>query len=213
MQDKLLLLGGAVFVFCSQLPFLGAGYGNDPDAWQMVNVARQIARTGEYTASRLPGYPLPELVYSALYSLVGKESSFIFNGATALLSAAAFLSFSLILRRCRSEDYILGGLALAFTPAVFINSTNSMDYVWALTFILASTFFILSDKTLIGAIFLGFAIGSRLTSGVMILPLVLLFIQQGKEDNIRKVGGFFLVICFVGVLFFAPVFMRYGLGF
>jgi len=213
MHKRLLLLVVTFFVFCSRLPFLGAGYGNDPDAWQMANVARQIAETGEYTASRLPGYPLPELTYSALYLLIGKENPFIFNCVTALMSASAFLIFSLILKKFRAKDYILGGLALVFTPVIFINSTNSMDYVWALTFILASTFFILSDKTLIGAVFLGFAIGSRITSGVMLLPLAFLIIQQGEKDNFRTIVSFFSAACLIGALFFVPVFLRYGSGF
>lgn len=212
MRERLLLLGVALFVFFSRLPFLDAGYGNDPDAWQMANVAQHLAHTGEYAASRLPGYPLPEFVYS-LFSLVGLGKPIIFNSATALLSSVGFLLFSLILKICGSKDYVLGGLALAFTPVVFINSTNSMDYIWALTFILASTFFVLIDKTLIGAVFLGLAIGSRVTSGVMLLPLIILIMRQHRKDNLRVLVGFSLVTCTIGALFYAPVFFKYGSGF
>ncbi|NIT61732.1 MAG: hypothetical protein GWN00_37695, partial [Aliifodinibius sp.] len=170
MSEQLLILGFAILIFCSRLPFLSAGYGNDPDAWQMANAARHIAAMGEYRASRLPGYPIPEMVYALIWS----SGPFTFNGITAFLSAVGFIFFVLILRVIRSQNYILGGLALAFSPTIFINSTNAMDYIWGLTFILGSVYFVLIDRTLIAAILLGFAIGSRITSGAMLLPLSLL---------------------------------------
>lgn len=210
----MLLLGVTLLVFLSRYPFLNAGYGNDPDAWLIANVAQHLARTGEYTASRLPGYPLPEFVYSVYY-LMGLGKPIILNGTTALLSSVGFLLFSLILKICGSKDkdYILGSLALAFTPIIFINSTNSMDYIWALTFILASTFFVLIDKILIGAAFPGLAIGSRVTSGAMLLPLIILIMRRHQKDNLGMLVGFSLVTSVIGALFYVPVFLRYGPGF
>ncbi|MEP6937397.1 MAG: hypothetical protein ABI871_04945, partial [Chthoniobacterales bacterium] len=56
----LMLVGVAL----SRLPFLDAGYGVNVDAWRVARAARHIAQTGEYEASRFPGYPVHEIVCS-----------------------------------------------------------------------------------------------------------------------------------------------------
>jgi hypothetical protein len=53
---QFLLATGLVLV--SGVPFLGPGYGPDPEAWRVAWAARVIATTGHYEASRFPGYPL-----------------------------------------------------------------------------------------------------------------------------------------------------------
>ncbi len=121
-------------VFVSRLPFLGAGHGTDPDAWALVDAARSICETGQYTASRLPGYPLPELIGALLW----RGGPLVLNGCTALFSAWAAASFIRSAKVLGSADPLLAGLALAMTPVVFVNSVNSMDTVWALALILAS---------------------------------------------------------------------------
>ncbi|MCB0037016.1 MAG: hypothetical protein KDE51_23460 [Anaerolineales bacterium] len=209
MSEKLSIIGLSILVFCSRLPFLNTGYGNDPDAWAIANAARHIATTGEYSASRLPGYPVPEL----LYALIWPSTPFILNAVTALLSAIGFIFFVLILRTVKSQNYMWGGLALAFSPVIFIHSTNAMDYIWGLTFILGSTYLVLRGNTLTAALFLGIAIGCRITSGAMLLPLLLLVIHQRGNVDKKLLVKFTVIACGTGALFFIPVVSEYGLGF
>jgi hypothetical protein len=211
-KPTLLVCALTALVFLSRLPFLGAGYGNDPDAWSMANAAGHIARTGEYMASRLPGYPLPELTY-ALMTRLGLAEPEFFNGMTALLSAVGSLLFVYILKAHGSRDAALGGLALAFTPVYFINSTNSMDYVWGLTLVLAGTACILRDQIPAAAVCLGLAIGCRLTSGAMLLPLSVLIIWRRGRAKPAAILGFCALACAVGALFYVPAVSRYGLRF
>jgi len=199
----------ALIVLLSRLPFLNAGYGNDPDAWQMANAARSIATTGEYTASRLPGYPLPEIIYS----LIGLHNPIFFNVITAALSAIAFSLFILILWQVHARHYLLAGLTLAFCPVIFINSTNAMDYVWALTFILASTYLVLTKRTLGAAMCLGLAIGCRITSGAMLLPLSLMLVHAEGKIVVRSLLKFVVIACLFGAICFVPVFLYYGPAF
>ena len=50
----------AAGVFLTRLPFVWSGFGTDTDTWKFASAVREIADTGRYTASRLPGYPLME---------------------------------------------------------------------------------------------------------------------------------------------------------
>src|SRR5207245_1842743 len=75
----------AAGVALSRAPFLAPGYGTDTDAWKLAYAARFIATQGRYLASRLPGYPIQELV-SALF---WKGGPLALNGPTALFSVLA----------------------------------------------------------------------------------------------------------------------------
>lgn len=80
----------AVMVLASRLPFLGAGYGVNVDAWRVARAARNIALSGHYEASRLPGYPIQEIVSSWLW----RGGPWALNGASAVLSVAALAGFA-----------------------------------------------------------------------------------------------------------------------
>ncbi len=124
----------AVVVFLSRVPFLRNGLGTDPDAWRVANTARSIALSGMYSYSRPPGYPFQEIFYSLMWN----ASPILFNAVSAIFSVVAFVFFALILSRINCRRPIFGAMALVFIPVVFINSTTSMDYVWALAFILGT---------------------------------------------------------------------------
>lgn len=207
--DAIILALCALGVLISRFPFLSAGYGMDSDAWRVANAARSIAVSGIYSASRLPGYPLQEY----FYSLIWKAGPFTFNLVTATLSAFGFIFFALILRHVGSKDFILFGLALVFTPVIYINSTNSLSDVWALTLILGSIYSVHIRRYFIGGLFLGLAIGCRITSALLIVPILLTSIVQVKRLDLKAVLTFSSVSFLLGIAAFIPVFLRYGLDF
>jgi membrane-bound ClpP family serine protease len=167
----LAFFGGILVVtFLSRVPFLDAGYGRINDAWRVATAAREIATSGRYTASRFPPHPVQEIVCSLFWRGWPVAS----NAATAVLSAFAVLFFALSLARLGIDGVLEASAALAFAPVIFINSTSSLDYLWALAFILGSLFFVLDRKPILAGIFLGLAIGCRITSGAMLLPLLIL---------------------------------------
>ncbi len=203
---------GLVLALClaTRLPFLNAGYGNDPDAWELIRAARHIDATGEYTASRLPGYPLPELACSLLW----RGGPVAVNLCTALFSVVAAACFMLSLRRLAVQHHLLAGLAFALTPVVYINSTVAMDYVWALAFILAAFHLALLDRPLSAGLLLGVAVACRLTSGLMLLPLGVVVAAGGKRSSrVRRLTAFSLATILVAGLAFWPVVSKYGLSF
>ncbi len=197
----------------SRIPFLGAGYGTDPDAWRVANNALLIAETGIYTWSRPPGLPVFDLV-SALLSRGGHWA---INSVSAALSGLAVLFFSLSLRRIGIVHYVWAGLAFAFVPVVYIASTSAIDYVWALAFIMLSLYFCLGGRPIVAGLFLGLAIGCRLTSGAMLLPLLIVLATTIRDNpkhlQFLSLGTFGLSTAIVAALTFMPVILNYGPGF
>ena len=209
-KNTLVLLSLGIIVFLTRLLFLNAGYGLDSDAWRVAEAARRIATTGEYSVSRFPGYPLQELCYALFW----KAGPLAFNGVTALFSALATVFFALSMKQLGSKNYIIGSLALAFVPVVYLNSTNSMDYLWAFSFIMASYYCVLKRRVLLGGVILGLAIGCRISSGAMLFPLSLLIAKnEAVNHKITHIGKFALATLVVAIAGFLPVLMKYGAGF
>jgi len=89
-----------------------------------------------------------------------------------------------------------------------------MDYVWALGFILASLYYALAGRPLAAGLLLGIAVGCRLTSAGMLLPLALMLIEPGKwKSGVRKLVIFFSAAVAGGAAFYIPAFAKYGPGF
>jgi hypothetical protein len=205
------LLGIVAAVFLSRLPFLFNGYGDDPDAWRMVETARLLATDGSYQPSRFPGYPLPEFTYGALYWL-GLTAAEIWNGITAALSSVAAAFFYLIYSKDpRRPTPVLATLAMALVPVLYIQSTASMDYAWALCFTLGSALLILEGRVLAGGVFLGLAIACRLTSGAFLLPAILLI--GVRPVRLREIMLYGVTCALVAGLFYFPAIAKFGVSF
>jgi hypothetical protein len=167
----------AAVVFSSRVPFIDYGYGNDADAWGMAQTAKAIGTSGEYRFSRPFGHPLQEMVCAALWEYGPKG----LNGVTALLSALGTAFFTLSLRKMGVRRYFLAGLTLAFTPIVWIHSTDLTDYTWALAFITASLYFTLCRRIIFAGILLALAISCKLTSIATVLPLSILIFWDSRR--------------------------------
>lgn len=211
MKDSIYFWIIATVVFLSRAPFIGAGYGIDPDAWRVANSSHVIAAKHEYMASRLPGYPIQEIVYSFFWN---KQPEF-FNIVTAFLSALGMASFALTLKKIGCRDSTLTTFALACTPVVYINSVNSMDYLWALSFVLGSLYCVVASRPLWAGILLGIAVGCRITSGAMAIPFSMIILNAQTEKNLplKEITKFLAGTLVVGAIAFLPVMIKYGTGF
>lgn len=198
---KLLLL--LLFVFASRIPFLFAGYGAEEDSWGIALNALLMERTGIYEYSRIPGHPVQEY----LYAFLPIKDAWAFNLCTAVMSTFCVLFFYRICKKLNAPAFA-GSIMLAFTPVFFVNSSNDLDYNWALCFMLAAFYFALDKKNMVAAICVGLAVGCRITSGAILLPLAYYLYASGNDS--RKILRFVLVSLFVCALLFAPVIARYG---
>jgi hypothetical protein len=133
------------------------------------------------------------------------------NGLTAFLSVAATVLVALILQRLGVRGSLLAAFAFAFTPVVYINSTSTIDYVWAVAFVLGATYLTLLEKPAAAGVLLGLAIGCRLTSALMLAPLAASRLRRGpREGRWRDVLVFAASALAAGAVFFGPVWLRHG---
>jgi hypothetical protein len=196
-------------VLISRVPFLFSGYGLDADAWEVALTAKRISQTGIYEVSRFPGFPVHEIVCSMF-----SGSYVMLNLLSTILSTIGFLFFVYTLKALRFKAVMLAGFALAAVPVVYIHSTTTIDYTWALAFILIALYFVVKDKPFIAGIFLGIAVGCRITSGGMVIPFAIMVSQSGGlKNNLKRIAKLVVTTCVVGGLLFLPVFFKYGTAF
>ena len=203
-----LFLTVAAVTFASRLPFLGAGYGSDPDAWRVANAARAIAASHHYVASRLPGFPVQEI----LSALLWRGGPWLLNGASALLLALGAGCFALTLRRLGSRDATLGALALASTPVIYIASVSTLDYAWALAALLAALDQALRGRAARAGLLTGLAAGCRLSSLAAVIPFAILLADE-REGRGARLARFALVLVAAAAVALAPAYLTYGAGF
>lgn len=198
----------AAFVWLTRAPFLASGYGTDTDTWKFAIVIREISETGRYMASRLPGYPLMELSCAPLAHL-GPWAS---NSMSAIAAAACAWLVARLFARHGARDAVLAGAAFAFVPAAYIASTSSIDYLWAIAFLLAAWLDAEGGHDVRAALWLGLAVGARLTSCLFVLPLGWLVWRSLDRGALPRTLRFASIAGTIGLLWYVPVFLRYGWG-
>jgi hypothetical protein len=205
-EDSILFISITALVFVSRIPFLGPGYGLQPDAWRVALAAHRIATTGEYSVSRFPGFPVQEIASAVFWA----GGPWALNGITALLSGvgAAFLALSL--KALGRKDHTIAGLALAFIPVVYIYSTMPLDSVWAVALILGSLYAVLLRRPMLAGVLLGLAVGCRITSGAMLLPLGLFLVAGHRRGALREMSQFASWTAVVAAAAYWPVVATYG---
>jgi hypothetical protein len=196
---------GIAFI-ASRLYWLDLGYGTDPDAWRVAITAQYLWDEASYWPSRLPGYPLHELVTA----LVVKGGWVWTNLTTVFVSLAGVYIFAALAKKLELPSRGALTLAFAFTPLLWINSVMTMDYMWALTFIMAAYLALLHRSPAAGGLLLGGAAGFRITSLYMLLPFWLLLLRTDRRSELRTVAFTSLATALV---IFTPVLMQYGVGF
>jgi hypothetical protein len=207
-RDRMWFAMLLLIVLASRLALLQPGFGVDPDGWAIANAARLIRDTGEYHASRPPGNPAQELICAMVIDL----GVYAVPIVSTMFSVIAVGCFASMLRQLGVAAWFSGAAALAMTPIVYIHSLSGMDYVWALALILASGCFAIRGRWIIAGVALGFAIGCRITSGAMLVPICILLPRcaSGDPRSWRRIIGLAAVTLAVGTLYYVPVLLRYG---
>lgn len=196
----------ALIYVASRLPWINVGYGTDPDAWRVALSGYWLWEHHEFYPSRLPGYPLHEYASAA----VSPGGHLATNGLTLLVSLGGLWLFAAIVRELRlpNRGLVVGGFA--FTPLLWINSMNTMDYMWALTFILGAYYLLMRGEVGLAGVVLGLAVASRLTSLLFIVPFVIYIWRDGRQGELRD---FVVWTLFVPLVFYLPIAWRYGADF
>jgi hypothetical protein len=95
---KLFIL--ALLVLLSRLPFLNAGYGVEEDSWGIAVAAYHTQLYGVMEASRLPGHPVNELIYSLFWGY----GPWLYNFFSAICSVICFILFYLTLKKLNFKN-------------------------------------------------------------------------------------------------------------
>jgi hypothetical protein len=197
-------------VLISRLPFLDAGYGVEEDSWGIAVAAYHTNLYGVMEASRLPGHPVNEFIYSVFWGY----GPWLFNFFSALCSVVCFLLFYLITKKHQLKNNVLAALALTYAPVIYINSTCTIDYVWALMFALAAYYCLVSKKLIWAAVFLGIAVGCRINSAILYIPfLIWWFFQNNNHLSIKQFVLFSGTLGLVCMICFLPIIKVYGWSF
>lgn len=210
----MLLLAFAFFAV--RLPFLFAGYGADTDAYRVALSGLYLWSEGEFLPSRLPGYPLHELVTALL--LWG--GPFLTNLSTSLVSFAGLLLFDRIILALKVPGRWWLLVAMGFTPWLLVNSTATLDYHWALTAMVSAYLASIRDRPAVAGVLLGIAAGFRITALAFALPLLVLLLIEGQVSDrayriqsVKRIGVFGVATAAVALLCYLPVLWTYGAHF
>ncbi len=196
----------AIAYVASRAPFIDNGYGTKPDAWRIALTDYWLWDHHAFYPSRLPGYPVPELGYATVI----KGGWVATNSLTVAVSLLGVWFFARIVRELRLPAPALLVAGFAFNPLLWINSMNTMDYSWALTFIMGAYYFLLTGRPMLAALALGLAVGSRVPSASFIVPYSYFLWRTGRRDLVPR---FVVIVAIVAALAFAPIMWTYGFRF
>jgi hypothetical protein len=196
----------SIFII-SRIPLLNIGFGTDPDAWRIANSAYDLKNFLIYHPSRFPGYPLPEYVNSIIINYGWVAT----NTLTLILSLISVIVFAKILNELKIKNKGLIVITYAFLPIIWVNSATTMDYMWALTFIIICWYFILKKKYIIAGLMMGLAIASRPTSIFLMIPFLYLIYQENHYP--QKILKFSFSVLTTSILSFLPLYLIYGIDF
>jgi hypothetical protein len=132
------------------------------------------------------------------------------NALTVAISIVGLWFFARITSALRVPNRGIVVAGFAFTPLLWINSMTTMDYMWALTFVLGAYYFVIRRSPMLAGVMLGLAIASRSTSAVFFVPFAAYLWRDGLA---REVRGFAVAALAVAMAFWAPIYWRYDLDF
>jgi len=195
-----------IFIYIiTRIPFIPLGYGSDGDAWSVATVAKAFFATGKYESSRPPGNPLFEIINSILDTYGGWYSS---NIATLSISIFLLIVFYKILNIIKVNHPKLLLILFTFFPIFWIHSADTMDYLWALLFIMLSWYFLIIKRHILAALCLGISVGFRLPGCLFVVPFsVYLYYTSQRE----KIFIYLIMSTVFSVISFSLPILTYGI--
>ena len=192
----ILLIAGLLY-----LPLIFLGYGSDSDSYNVVRTGQYFVQTLDYLPSRLPGYFVHE-VFVYFLNLIG--GSIACNLGTLAMTLLMLGSFEDICSRLNVPHKQLLTLTFAIHPLVWVNAASTIDYLWALGFALCGIAFVLRHRYVSATILLGLAIGSRLSTVLLIL-LVFAFLWWKQEGDRKQLALCTFFTTLIAAMMYLPV--------
>jgi len=185
-----------LLAFLIYFPFIFLGYGSDYDSYNVLWVGKNYIETLDYVPSRVPGFFIYETITFFLNIIGG---SILTNIGSLCMSLAILSIFMKTCKRYGVPNYRLLALIMMVHPYYLVNSTCTMDYLFALGFTMIGFWMLLGGKFLTAGILMALGIGSRLTTalvaGVMLLWAFIIKVQNRKR--ILLAGVIMVVLAFI----------------
>jgi hypothetical protein len=185
------------------LPILWMGYGTDIDVTDVLKTATGI-RHGHYQPSRTPGVPVFEGIAAVLDPIGGH---LLLNLATAAAGAAAVVGLARLVRAWGHANGDLIALAFLASPSTIIAATSTGDFIWAAAFLVWAALFHLRDRPALAGVLFALAIGTRLSSGLIVLAF--LVADGWDRDRRRACLRTGLVALPLGALLYVPSWLAF----
>jgi hypothetical protein len=196
-------------VALAYLPFLFFGYGSDGDTANVLNTVQSLIVNHTYLMSRVPGH-VPQEIGATLLTLIG--GSVLSNAGSLLMALLALYSFLRICRYFRIPHAKLLFLLFAFQPILWAHATYTIDYVWALAFLLLGFDLVLEERLFWGSIVWGLAVGTRLPFLLIVCSFMAWFFVQ-KKLSPKQFLQSAVIIAVTSVILFLPPFLSSGSNF
>ena len=197
-----LLLGCAAILY---LPFVFMGPGSDPDSIRELHSGATLLWQHRYVMSRPPGYFPYELLCGVLYVVGGTIAT---NCASLAMSLVLLDAFLRVCERFEVPSRHLLAAAMAMHPIYWTASTSTIDFIWALGCVFVGFRMLLEGRNWIAGAMLGLAIGIRLSSVLLVAPLLIFeAVVRPRGANLSMAAA---VTIAIGVACYVPAFVASG---
>lgn len=212
------LLLSWILLMPMMVPFGFLGYGTDPDTWAVAFNADWMHKTGVYSMSRPPGFPLYEGLVAVLKPWGGWPTLFSAQLLAGLAATIAWLWLPDEIATLRKRMIAFGILV---HPLFLLACGTGSEAIWQTSLVCLSTLFLsrslASETHSLGGYFLsGLALGAsagfRMTS-LALVPTWLLVIVVFEQTHIRRfLGAAVVLMASLGIYCLAeiPVWMTAG---
>lgn len=192
--------------FLLYIPFIFLGYGADSDSFLVLETGRGFLKTGQYLPSRNPGFIVYEAVTLLLDQLGG---SLLCNLGTLAMALLCVASFIYICHRFEIQNRRLLATILILHPVFWSQAACTMDYVWALGFLLGGTALLFKEMHKTAAVLFALAIGTRCTSVLTVIPVLAYFYYVNKSTRIKFIVCGLITVA-IATVFYLPSFALAG---
>jgi hypothetical protein len=196
------LLAGVAIVY---LPFIFMGPGSDADSFRVLNSGATLIWHHLYIPSRPPGCFPYEALTGILYAFGGTVAT---NLATVAMSIVLLASFLQVCEHFEVPHRLLLGVTMAIHPIYFASSTSTIDFIWALGCVFIGLNLLLKPRYLAAAVMLGLAVGIRLSSMLLVAPLLIWELAKKPRDLRTWLTA--ILATAIGIACYVPAFSHAG---
>ena len=187
------------------IPQLVLGPGTDLDVGAVIASGRLITH-GDYRPSRPPGAPVHEAIVGVLERVGGTTLS---NVATLLAALAVVAAIVELARRARLPRPYLVAAVLVANPWFIVAATSTVDFPFALAFLLWGTIALQRDRSVVAAVCFALAVGCRATT-ILLIMAALVADVSGDDPQPRRALRAGALASVLGLALYFPAFVSAG---